>query len=98
MSSQQSRLLIVDDNEMNRDMLARRLERNGYLVDVVESVKNGTHWRRAVPMMVFGIGIFRPAMCTTHLAGKPCWAGTKTKSATLRKNGSTGFMTQIAKE
>lgn len=39
MSSQQSRLLIVDDNEMNRDMLARRLERNGYLVDVVESAK-----------------------------------------------------------
>jgi diguanylate cyclase (GGDEF)-like protein/PAS domain S-box-containing protein len=29
----------VDDNEMNRDMLARRLERNGYLVDVVESAK-----------------------------------------------------------
>lgn len=39
MSSPQSRLLIVDDNEMNRDMLARRLERNGYLVDVVESAK-----------------------------------------------------------
>src|SRR5689334_18365619 len=39
MSSQQSRLLIVDDNEMNRDMLARRLERNGYLVDVVDSAK-----------------------------------------------------------
>jgi diguanylate cyclase (GGDEF)-like protein/PAS domain S-box-containing protein len=39
MSSQQSRLLIVDDNEMNRDMLARRLERNGYHVDVVESAK-----------------------------------------------------------
>ncbi len=39
MSSQQSRLLIVDDNEMNRDMLARRLERNGYLVDVVGSAK-----------------------------------------------------------
>jgi diguanylate cyclase (GGDEF)-like protein/PAS domain S-box-containing protein len=39
MSSKQSHLLIVDDNEMNRDMLARRLERNGYLVDVVESAK-----------------------------------------------------------
>src|SRR6266704_1960310 len=39
MSSQQSRLLIVDDNEMNRDMLARRLERNGYLVDVVRREK-----------------------------------------------------------
>lgn len=39
MSSQQSRLLIVDDNEMNRDMLARRLERNGYLVDIAENAK-----------------------------------------------------------
>ena len=28
------RLFIVDDNEMNRDMLARRLERKGYQVDV----------------------------------------------------------------
>src|SRR3984893_4609427 len=33
------RLLIVDDNEMNRDMLARRLERKGYEVDVAESAK-----------------------------------------------------------
>jgi len=36
MSPPQSRLLIVDDNEMNRDMLARRLSRSGYLVDVAE--------------------------------------------------------------
>ena len=42
MSSQRSRLLIVDDNEMNRDMLARRLARNGYLVDVVENAKQLT--------------------------------------------------------
>ena len=39
MSSQQSRLLIVDDNEMNRDMLARRLTRNGYFVDIAEDAK-----------------------------------------------------------
>src|ERR1700740_3477100 len=39
MSQQQNRLLIVDDNEMNRDMLARRLERHGYLVDMVESAQ-----------------------------------------------------------
>src|SRR5580693_2073449 len=37
MNSQQSRLLIVDDNEMNRDMLSRRLSRSGYLVDVAEN-------------------------------------------------------------
>ena len=31
MNARPSRLLIVDDNEMNRDMLARRLERKGYV-------------------------------------------------------------------
>jgi diguanylate cyclase (GGDEF)-like protein/PAS domain S-box-containing protein len=39
MNSPQSRLLIVDDNEMNRDMLARRLERNGYVVEMVENAQ-----------------------------------------------------------
>ena len=32
MTTRSSRLLIVDDNELNRDMLARRLERKGYEV------------------------------------------------------------------
>ena len=39
MNSQQSRLLVVDDNEMNRDMLSRRLSRSGYLVDVAENAR-----------------------------------------------------------
>src|SRR6266852_9721106 len=39
MSPQQSRLLIVDDNEMNRDMLARRLSRSGYVVDLAENAR-----------------------------------------------------------
>jgi len=39
MKPQTNRLLIVDDNEMNRDMLARRLARKGY--DVL--VANGAH-------------------------------------------------------
>jgi len=30
-------LLVVDDNEMNRDMLSRRLEREGYTVSVAEN-------------------------------------------------------------
>lgn len=37
MNSSPGRLLIVDDNEMNRDMLARRLEKKGYEVEVAES-------------------------------------------------------------
>src|SRR5260370_17050059 len=34
-----ARLLIVDDNEMNRDMLARRLLRKGYVVGLAENAK-----------------------------------------------------------
>ena len=39
MNARPSRLLIVDDNEMNRDMLARRLARNGYVVDVADGAR-----------------------------------------------------------
>ncbi len=34
-----SRLLIVDDNEMNRDMLARRLVRKGYVIELADNAK-----------------------------------------------------------
>ncbi len=34
MASQQYSLLVVDDNEMNRDLFTRRLERQGYRVTV----------------------------------------------------------------
>jgi diguanylate cyclase (GGDEF)-like protein/PAS domain S-box-containing protein len=39
MNARPSRLLIVDDNEMNRDMLARRLARKGYVIGLAESAK-----------------------------------------------------------
>ena len=32
-SESRERILVVDDNEMNRDMLSRRLQRKGYHVD-----------------------------------------------------------------
>src|SRR5438132_9014159 len=34
-----SKLVIVDDNEMNRDLLARRLRRKGYVVGLAENAK-----------------------------------------------------------
>lgn len=37
MTLKPKRLLIVDDNELNRDMLARRLARKGYVIDVAEA-------------------------------------------------------------
>ena len=39
MNSQGSRLLIVDDNELNRDMLARRLTRKGYEIVLADSAR-----------------------------------------------------------
>ena len=39
MTSQASRLLIVDDNELNRDMLARRLARKGYDIVLAASAQ-----------------------------------------------------------
>lgn len=40
LNARSGRLLIVDDNEMNRDMLARRLERKGYVVELAENAKD----------------------------------------------------------
>jgi diguanylate cyclase (GGDEF)-like protein/PAS domain S-box-containing protein len=40
LNTRSSRLLIVDDNEMNRDMFARRLERKGYVVELAENAKD----------------------------------------------------------
>jgi PAS domain S-box-containing protein len=39
MNSQAGRLLIVDDNELNRDMLARRLARKGYEIVLAASAR-----------------------------------------------------------
>lgn len=35
-SGTQARILVVDDNEMNRDVLSRRLERQGYVIQMAE--------------------------------------------------------------
>jgi diguanylate cyclase (GGDEF)-like protein/PAS domain S-box-containing protein len=40
MSSQLGRVLVVDDNENNREILARRLARKGYAVSVAESARD----------------------------------------------------------
>jgi len=39
--SYQNKILIIDDNELNRDMLARRLERHGYMAITAENGKFG---------------------------------------------------------
>ena len=48
-----STILIVEDNEMNRDMLSRRLERRGYAVLLAVDGENGIDMARAnVPDLI----------------------------------------------
>jgi adenylate cyclase len=42
-----AQLLVVDDNEMNRDLLLRRLERQGYQVSLAEDGEQALHMIRA---------------------------------------------------
>jgi CheY-like chemotaxis protein len=44
--STNARILIVEDNEMNMDMLSRRLERKGYVVLRAETGESGIHMCR----------------------------------------------------
>jgi len=39
----QGRLLVVDDDAMNRDMLSRRLARHGYIASIVSCHARNTH-------------------------------------------------------
>jgi CheY-like chemotaxis protein len=41
------RLLLVEDNEMNRDMLSRRLKRKGFEVDIAVDGEKGVEQARA---------------------------------------------------
>ncbi|MGI8820376.1 MAG: response regulator [Chthoniobacterales bacterium] len=41
------RILLIEDNEMNRDMLSRRLERRGYQVVLATDGENGVEMARA---------------------------------------------------
>jgi CheY-like chemotaxis protein len=42
-----AKILLVEDNEMNRDMLSRRLERRGYEVTMAVDGKQGVEMARA---------------------------------------------------
>ncbi len=42
-----TRILLVEDNEMNRDMLSRRLERRGYVIEIAVDGRQGIEMARA---------------------------------------------------
>ena len=62
MESQQYSLLVVDDNEMNRDMLSRRLERQGYRVTVAVDGRQALEFLNKEEFSLVLLDIMLPVM------------------------------------
>jgi CheY-like chemotaxis protein len=62
MASQQYSLLVVDDNEMNRDMLGRRLERQGYRVTMAVDGRQALEFIAQEPFDLVLLDIMLPVM------------------------------------
>jgi len=62
MTRDQSAILIVDDNEVNRDLLARRLERQGYLVTVAPNGSKALEMLRSQTCDLILLDIMMPLM------------------------------------
>jgi two-component system, sensor histidine kinase ChiS len=69
------RLLVVDDVEANRDLLSRRLERQGYTVTTAENGRIALEMIRAAPFDLILLDILMPEMdgyeVLQHLKGDP---------------------------
>jgi serine phosphatase RsbU (regulator of sigma subunit) len=57
-----ARILVVDDNEMNRDMLARRLVRQGYAVDVAENGRRALERARETAYDLMLLDVMMPEL------------------------------------
>lgn len=57
-----AQLLVVDDNEMNRDVLHRRLERQGYTVSLAEDGEQALQMVEAFPFDLVLLDIMMPKM------------------------------------
>lgn len=62
MASQQYSLLVVDDNEMNRDMLGRRLQRQGYRVTMAVDGRQALEFIKQEPFDLVLLDIMLPVM------------------------------------
>ena len=62
-------LLLVDDDEMNRDMLGRRLELEGYKVTLAEGGRQALGLLEQQPFDVVLLDVMMPE--TERLAGAP---------------------------
>ena len=57
-----ARILLVEDNEMNRDMLSRRLQRSGYEVFIAVDGEEGVKLARSVKPDVILMDMSLPAL------------------------------------
>jgi len=62
MSEEQALVLVVDDNEMNRDMLSRRLERQGYRAIMAEDGQQALEMLPQHPVDLVLLDIMMPRM------------------------------------
>ena len=70
-----SKILIVEDNEMNRDMLSRRLARKGYEVEIAEDGAAGLEamksYRPDLVLMDMGLPIMDGWTATSNAKNDP---------------------------
>ena len=68
-------ILLVEDNELNRDMLSRRLERKGYViqmaVDGAQGVSMAMELRPALILMDLSLPVMNGWEATRRLKGNP---------------------------
>ncbi len=57
-----AKILLVEDNEMNRDMLSRRLQRKGYEVQIAIDGEQGVAMARAEPPDLILMDMSLPVM------------------------------------
>ena len=73
-----TKILIVEDNEMNRDMLQRRLERKGYevvcAVDGPDGIRKSDHEQPDIILMDVALGEMDGWEATVHILGNPATA------------------------
>jgi CheY-like chemotaxis protein len=62
MVNQQYSLLVVDDNEMNRDVLSRRLRRQGYRVAVAVDGREALEMLKEAEFSLVLLDIMMPEM------------------------------------
>ena len=70
-----SKILIVEDNEMNRDMLSRRLAKKGYEVEIAEDGAAGLEamksWKPDIVLMDMGLPIMDGWTATSNAKNDP---------------------------